>query len=459
MIHLQRELRDIIDSGLNNSTEDLDFNVALYNANHPQSFARRVESESSYDVQYDPYISVVIEDIQGDYIEVPETTIMNADIVVNFQIPTTKTNIHNVLLQRNTENVYKALDTFRRDYANKPLPVGDSVWQLFDDGEVRFSKGSPQNVTKFALSLSFNDTVEDTIVESIDATDGKFTLVKEGGDVVIYQDGDIFHTFTYETNTYYDIVIEVDDATDDTTITVNGEETNYSSKLNIPEDFTLYSFSGYIEYIGVSKQGDATFDELLIENFLTLEDKSTNSEFTITPDDAYSANEFGKYGVVMLGMSALTPVSNQYQYGSEGLHMQQFQMVFSATYGEDIFPGNVYRYFIDGTEVFPLSMSHTYAPENESDQTIKGKTSKSVTRTNSIGTDIALYHKNDRKLNEILKNYLSPNVEQNRSYEFEVHYPNFKVKYDVIVTQQGSSPVRNTMATLTFRVQEQYSLT
>jgi len=181
MRHLQRDIKSIISKRLNDSSDEVDFNVSLYNADLPRTFKQRIESTNSYAVQYDPFISVVISDIDGDYIEVPNHTILNASIVINFEIPTSREHVDNVLLQRNTENVYKALDEFRRKHSTLPIPVGDTVWQMFEDEFITIEydpEEDPKRIDSFNMSLSFNDTVPETIVEG-DKIDGyKFVIKK-----------------------------------------------------------------------------------------------------------------------------------------------------------------------------------------------------------------------------------------------------------------------------------------
>lgn len=461
MIHLQRDIKSIISKRLNDSSDEVDFNVSLYNADLPRTFKQRIESTNSYAVQYDPFISVVISDIDGDYIEVPNHTILNASIVINFEIPTSREHVDNVLLQRNTENVYKALDEFRRKHSTLPIPVGDTVWQMFED-EAILIEYDPEEETKridsFNMSLSFNDNVPETIVEGVEIDEGQFVIKKTKTEVEICDYDTKIASFDYEIGKYYDF--HVNDYTSGMELYVNGENKNQGNKIRIPMSSTmvLYSFLGYIEYIGFRDTESEVYEELLINNFSTLENNVENDNYVITHSEGYGANEFGKKGLIMFGMGALTPISNQYPTGVDGINMQQFQLVMSATYGEDIFPGNFYRYFLDGEEVYPLSMTHSFAPEPDSTQTLGSKTSKTINRSNIIGNSLTFYHKNKRVLNNISKNYASINVEQNKIYKMEIYYPTFKEKYDVVVNEFSAAPVKNTMATFSISFLSKYDL-
>ena len=460
MIHLQRDIKSIISKRLNDSSDEVDFNVSLYNADLPRTFKQRIESTNSYAVQYDPFISVVISDIDGDYIEVPNHTILNASIVINFEIPTSREHVDNVLLQRNTENVYKALDEFRRKHSTLPIPVGDTVWQMFEDESITIEhKTETKRIQSFNMSLSFNDTVEETIVESIKLNTNIFTIKKTETEVEIWQDNTLKFSFDYEIEKYYDFYIN-DTGTQRAELFVNGEEIENpnNNDIIIPSTMDLYSFLGYIEYIGFRDIGSDVYEELLINNFSTLENNVESDNYVIKYSEGYGANEFGKKGLIMFGMGALTPISNQYPTGVDGINMQQFQLVMSATYGEDIFPGNFYRYFLDGEEVYPLSMTHSFAPEPDSTQTLGSKTSKTINRSNIIGNSLTFYHKNKRVLNNISKNYASIDVEQNKIYKMEIYYPTFKEKYDVVVNEFSAAPIKNTMATFSISFLSKYDL-
>lgn len=461
MIHLQRDIKSIISKRLNDSSDEVDFNVSLYNADLPRTFKQRIESTNSYAVQYDPFISVVISDIDGDYIEVPNHTILNASIVINFEIPTSREHVDNVLLQRNTENVYKALDEFRRKHSTLPIPVGDTVWQMFEDESITIEydpdKGT-KRIDSFNMSLSFNDTVPETIVEGVEIDGGQFVIKKTETEVEICDYDTKIASFDYEIEKYYDFY--VNDYTSGMELYVNGENKNQGNKIRIPMSSTmdLYSFLGYIEYIGFRDTESEVYEELLINNFSTLENNVENDYYEIISSEGYGANEFGKKGLIMFGMGALTPISNQYPTGVDGINMQQFQLVMSATYGEDIFPGNFYRYFLDGEEVYPLSMTHSFAPEPDSTQTLGSKTSKTINRSNIIGNSLTFYHKNKRVLNNISKNYASIDVEQNKIYKMEIYYPTFKEKYDVVVNEFSAAPIKNTMATFSISFLSKYDL-
>ena len=459
MIHLQRDIKSIISKRLNDSSDEVDFNVSLYNADLPRTFKQRIESTNSYAVQYDPFISVVISDIDGDYIEVPNHTILNASIVINFEIPTSREHVDNVLLQRNTENVYKALDEFRRKHSTLPIPVGDTVWQMFEDESITIKhKEEIKTIESFNMSLSFNDTVPETIVEGVEIYGGQFVIKKTETEVEICDCDTKIASFDYEIEKYYDFY--VNDYTSGMELYVNGENKNQGNDTRIPMSSTmdLYSFLGYIEYIGFRDTESEVYEELLINNFSTLENNVENDYYEIISSEGYGANEFGKKGLIMFGMGALTPISNQYPTGVDGINMQQFQLVMSATYGEDIFPGNFYRYFLDGEEVYPLSMTHSFAPEPDSTQTLGSKTSKTINRSNIIGNSLTFYHKNKRVLNNISKNYASIDVEQNKIYKMEIYYPTFKEKYDVVVNEFSAAPIKNTMATFSISFLSKYDL-
>jgi len=459
MIHLQRDIKSIISKRLNDSSDEVDFNVSLYNADLPRTFKQRIESTNSYAVQYDPFISVVISDIDGDYIEVPNHTILNASIVINFEIPTSREHVDNVLLQRNTENVYKALDEFRRKHSTLPIPVGDTVWQMFEDESITIEhKTETKRIDSFNMSLSFNDTVPETIVEGVEIDGGQFVIKKTETEVEICDCDTKIASFDYEIEKYYDFY--VNDYTSGMELYVNGENKNQGNDTRIPMSSTmdLYSFLGYIEYIGFRDTESEVYEELLINNFSTLENNVESDNYVIKHSEGYGANEFGKKGLIMFGMGALTPISNQYPTGVDGINMQQFQLVMSATYGEDIFPGNFYRYFLDGEEVYPLSMTHSFAPEPDSTQTLGSKTSKTINRSNIIGNSLTFYHKNKRVLNNISKNYASIDVEQNKIYKMEIYYPTFKEKYDVVVNEFSAAPIKNTMATFSISFLSKYDL-
>lgn len=459
MIHLQRDIKSIISKRLNDSSDEVDFNVSLYNADLPRTFKQRIESTNSYAVQYDPFISVVISDIDGDYIEVPNHTILNASIVINFEIPTSREHVDNVLLQRNTENVYKALDEFRRKHSTLPIPVGDTVWQMFEDESITIEhKTDTKRIESFNMSLSFNDTVPETIVEGVEIYGGQFVIKKTETEVEICDCDTKIASFDYEIEKYYDFY--VNDYTSGMELYVNGENKNQGNDTRIPMSSTmdLYSFLGYIEYIGFRDTESEVYEELLINNFSTLENNVESDNYVIKHSEGYGANEFGKKGLIMFGMGALTPISNQYPTGVDGINMQQFQLVMSATYGEDIFPGNFYRYFLDGEEVYPLSMTHSFAPEPDSTQTLGSKTSKTINRSNIIGNSLTFYHKNKRVLNNISKNYASIDVEQNKIYKMEIYYPTFKEKYDVVVNEFSAAPIKNTMATFSISFLSKYDL-
>lgn len=467
MIHLQNDIKDVLEKKLKASTDELDLRVSLYNSVLPSDFTIEEDIANSYKTNVSKYINGVIADIRGDWIEVPDTNIMNADVILNLQVPTMEWHeepgrvpIEEVLTQDVTEKVFKMLDTFRRNYSSIPLPVGDSVWQLLDEGVLTFEPPvSIDTVDEIEFSARFIDNQYKVMIES-----GNFVISKENGVLSFIYNNTTVHSFEYDKKEYYTVSIKNGATT--ATITVNGEETDIGQDLVIPSELKLYEFGGYIEYLGVNSEvsSDGSWTDVLIENFDTLENKAVLDEFLFQPGPEidntgvyrYGANEFGKQGVMTFGITTPSPVTQQYTFGDQSCLYQQFEVVLGVTYAEDIFTGNHYRYFLEGEEISPFSMSHSFAPEPESNQTINGNTTQTVNRTNTIGHSLTLYHGADWKVNQIIRQALRRDNEQNKEINLTIQYPNFKEVYSLVNTQLGTSPVINSMATVSFDIQPRH---
>ena len=474
MIHLQNNIKDVLENLLKDSTDDLDLRVSLYNAVLPSDFAFRQEGDNSYEVQLAKYINAVIGSVNGSWIEVPGVNIMNADVIMNVQVPTMEWHaepgalpIEEVLTNDATEKVFKMFDTFRRKYSSIPIPVGDRVWQLLDESELYLTPPiSIDEVREIEFSARFIDGEYKEMV-----TAGEFLISKENGVLTISYDTNELFTMNYDDDKYYKINITNDNG--ELGVTVNDGDTQFiQGSYVIDSSITIKEFGGYIEYLGINEQvsSDGSFSEVLIENFDTLENNVEVSEYSFEkgtviegtetlswgPEYRYGANAFGKQGIMTFGITTPDPVTQQYTFGEQSCLYQQLEVILGVTYSEDIFAGNHYRYFIEGEEVSPFSMSHSFAPEPESNQMINANTSKTVNRTNTIGHSLTLYHGVDYKVNKIIRQALRNENEQNDEIVLTLQYPNFKEVYSLVNSQLGTSPVINSMATVSFDLQPRH---
>jgi len=463
VIHLLHDIRKVVSDMFADNEYGIKFDVGLFNARHDQDFIDKTADKKSYNVALQRYIPVVIEDIVGEYEEVPHETLVEAELVSSILLYTDREiapsgqGIEDVLLQWNTEHVYRVLDDIRKKYQAQMIPIGDVGWQLFDDAPITFEQDpDDQDLEQFVFEASFADRCAQDLVTF------------ENSDVKISQEENIIriHAGGVSTGFYYDLnkLYQIQLLDKNEVIVFDGDEEfepSYPSGFSINDmrDFTIHPFCGLVHSVAGNFEYDEEmhFKQLLVEDFETLENVADLGEapdpYTIeTVEDKHAVRKMGTRGRLAFTFTFPSPSTNQFTLGREGLRYQVFDWPLSLTVvGPNAYTGNDFRYYLDGYEIFPSQRDHVYSAEADVAQIINAKTAKALIRDNVLGDTFTLVHQNKKNVRDFYKHVMTVE-EQNKDFELKIEHPYFIEKRSVKVQEFGTSPTYNSTNAFSFEV-------
>ena len=417
------------------------------------------------------YVPVMIPDIVGEYLNVPNANSTTNNVAVQFDIFVGKT-LESDLNTDEYENVgtvatFNAIEEFKNSLLAQYHPLGvpylymggedstiDLNWTGVNSSKAYYFKFTPYNID--------NETIyeEDTFTEERKLTKetvGTVTTVRW------YYTSSNYISIDYTVNTeielavYHNgtawIIIDSDGNTDSDT---------YAYTISASTDAVIggtTGFEGLLKGFASDDVSISTFDftsvttEIeewdIISTAWNSKDTLTNiGTLTLTDNTINNSILWSEDGNAIFGFGTLNPISDLRSPDGEALY-QLFELEISAFISNDVLFGNNFEYYLDGLRVHPVDRSHTLSTEMGMAQYINGNYNTGIIEESVREHTLSFYYIPNKKLNSILKHVVSGDTAQNTSYSLLVQYPFFKETYNVLVNNGGTNPNINTLSTFT----------
>ena len=445
---VQESLKNLFESKLEANSYGVDFHLDLFNSNDIDYF------ETNEDGQRVRFVPTMINDIVGEYLNVPNANSTSNDTSLLFDIFVDYTgdyedNIDNELEYVGYNNTLNAIEEFKASLLAQYFPLGtpylymggvDSTFtfQVFNIVNIEYMKFSfvPKNtdnediltfnnnpnalVHKTSTNIVFQSAISNTIFVPY--------TVNEEVTITIYKNDDGFWTITNGTNSY---------------------NTNHTTAIS-ESSFTIGDDGG-IECI---------FEELIIgeDNNIVIDDWNSKTKINNSGDNPIQSSSISNCilwstdGNAVFGFGTLSPTTDMRVIDGRYVY-QGFELPISVFVSNDVLFGNNFEYYLDGEQIYPIDRQHSMATEIGSAQYINSNENEHIVEESSRDHTLSFYYIPSKKLNSLLKHIVTGNTAQNTTYTLLVQYPFFQVTYEVLLDTGGTQPNINTISsfTLTFK--------
>ena len=467
MLHLQKHIRDALQKEFNKNTQGINFEVSLYNVLSDSLLMNEEDVENTYHTELKRYVPVVIQDIFGEYVPIENSTILEGNITSTLLVPTTYSDINEVLVDQNVETVLGALDEIRLNNQGRSIPIGNIRYE-FDELNIDYEPSLlPSIYLKGELVnngtiLEFKGNPTYRIIKNI--TNITIQTIDQFGDT----------QFVLEPNYIgNDIEIFADINEERVRIRVESEETNisqfefaFSQDYGINEGVTIFGDAIKLQELRMFNFNESSYNQdafvdletpiieaidkekvnqIIISNIRNGENLSKrkpkfNYEYELTD----LTNVFGDRGTMQIEFTVPNPSTNQFTY-TNGINYQEFLLEWGLTYSDNVYNGNDVHYYLDGVRIYPTHRSTGLSNVQNATQKINALTSKSVNEENVLVKEFTIYYTNDEKVRELVEHIVNPELEQNKTWTLQEYYPSIpKKEYEVIIIDGGMSPTMNT---------------
>ena len=476
MINSYKSLKNLISEKLNDNTNEILFNVSLYNSKKTK-YETNFNENDGVTVTTKRIVPTNISEIVGEYINVPNISVTDNAISLEFDLFVGDYSEVPYLEQEKYRsvdylNTLDSIDNFRKELLAKVYPLGD-VGLMFGgtDSTARFNYASVfiWNTIYFEFDIRTNDV--ETILYGTNGTN--FTRIRKDDTNIILELGYIFDVDTHIVETtvetpyllglndiyvFYDVddywnlkVGDTNNKTLDATTQTSfaGGTISSSTDLNgvlyqlLIDDSVITledANSGLESKLGASK--------INLKNFTSRYTLNQEGELVLTVATVTNSILWGEDGNAVFSFETLVPFSD-IRWFDEGKPYQMFGLGINALISNDIVFGNNFEYFLDGTQIYPIDRQHTYGTELGTAQYLTGNYAKSIAEENAKDITQTFYYTPDKHITNLLKQTTGNSEEQNKVYELIVQYPFHKETYNVIVDSGGTSTNTNTFSTIT----------
>ncbi len=452
----QEALKNFLSNKLQENSFNVDFRVGLYNR----------EGIDYYDIeetgQKKRFVPTTIEDIVGEYINIPNAnstsndTSIFFDIFVDYQNDDDETSDKERLELENVQynDTLNAIEEFKSSLLAQYFPLGTPY--LYMGGEdSTFSVTSSSNIAKFFYIkfIPYNND-EETILESDATTD--FLIYKDATNISFDVESGVTISVPYTVNEEIEVTIYqsggdwfITNGTDIDSVTNSTTSKNYTS-------FTFGNstgFEGLVKRIVIDNDDSASIDDVedAVVDISTWPNKSTienSGEGTIVSSSINNSILWSEDGNAIFGFGTLSPTTGIRVVDGSYIY-QGFELPVSAFISNDVLFGNNFEYYLDGERIYPIDRQHSLGTEVGSAQYINSNENEHIVEESSRDHTLSFYYIPNKKLNSLLKHVVSGNTAQNTTYTLLVQYPFFKVSYEVLLDTGGTQPNINTLSTFT----------
>lgn len=460
MIKYQDSIREKVEELLNNNSYGILFDVSLYNS-------KKIKYEKSFDtdnygVEIKRIVPTNIVSISGDFINIPETNVLNALIEIDFDIFVGNYLDMSFELQETFKsvdynNTMNAIKEFKRQLLAKYIPLGDvGLMMGGEDSNLTYNIGS--EIPSRLLYLKFeayNNDQENLITLDESLLNNYMKITKESTELRFYYTQVDYLVLPYTIKeeksivAYYNgIRFVFEDSLGNRAESAKMDFIAYTTEtLKIAE---TTGYEGIIKEFGLSSTTVSQFDFNNIElaDFVVLVTEFENRYFVSDENNVINNSIlWGSNGNAVFGFKELVPIGDIRP--TQEFHYQEFGLDLPSIISGDVLFGNLFEYFIDGEQVFPVDRSHTWGGDSSSEQKVNQEYATEIGEVSQKDITKTFFYKPSKKLTKLMKQITSNGAKQNEPYELVVQYPFYKETYDVRVNQGGTNPNINDLSTFT----------
>jgi len=139
MLNFQEKIRELLQLELNRNTQGLNFEVSLYNMKTNSLLENEEQIDNTYATEQKRFIPVLIEDINGDYVDLRDINAVEAIINLSIMIPTDSQDFNNIVIGETYQKVALAMDELRDRLQATPLALGSTKYVVDEDWFLGFN--------------------------------------------------------------------------------------------------------------------------------------------------------------------------------------------------------------------------------------------------------------------------------------------------------------------------------
>ena len=465
MINSYKALRDLFSEKLNgNATETL-FDVSLYNSDKTK-YTQDFNEDDGVTVTTKRIVPTNIVEIVGNYINIPNTSVTENAIALEFDIFVG--DYDSLPYDRQTEfksvdyyNTLASIENMRKDLLAKYYQLGNvGLYFGGTDSVANFQYGSGFEWNTIYLKADIKNNDTETILLS---QGGSFdiTLKKQGVVIELDINGNVLSVpFTLGLNEIYAYYQVISGVIGRWTLSVDGNVDTYDGAVIQTSPTSGFisptqNFEGIVYELHIGNETITSADisnlnsaEILFNDFDSRYVLTNNGSIALTDESIDDCILWGDDGNAVFSFETLVPIS-EIDFGKDGAPYQSFGLSIGALVSNDIVYGNSFEYFLDGNQIYPVDRQHTYGTEQDGAQYINDYFAKSVAQSNAKDMTQSFFYTPSKQITQLLKQVTGNVEEQNKVYRLVVQYPFHKVTYDVIIDSGGASGNINELSTIT----------
>jgi hypothetical protein len=473
MFTTYKKIKELFNEVLNDNDDGILFQTSLFNS---ENIAYQIEEYNSDGVNVDTkkIVPAHIVEISGNYINIPNTDVVEASIGLDFDIfvkDYTKLPYKDQarFLSANYLGTMNAINNFQSSLLAQVKQLGttgimfggtDSTANFVFSDTIDFK----YNTIYMKLDIKTTDT-EEIFYTSID-TDNYILIQKDATNIGLYvKIGGTTYTVLVPYSIGVNDIYAYYDATNYWNLVVNSETDNVLCNVVQNEHFNgtlsrTKNFNGVLYQLLIDDDVITPTDiedgleTVIVSPKINLKDFT--SRYSFNQEGSYSLVTntvtdcilWGSEGNIVFGFETLVPI-DEVRYADEGYPRQLFTLGINCLISKDVIFGNNTEYFLDDEQVYPLDRSHTYGTELGTATYIDDTTAKSIVEENAQDITQTFFAKPNKKLIELQKQVTKLNSVQNTVYELKVQYPFYSETYNVIIDSGGTTPNLNSLQTIT----------
>jgi hypothetical protein len=478
MITTYDAIKNLIEEKLNENIYGIEFQTNIFNSKKI-TYEKKENNDDGVSVDTKKVIPTQIVQIPGNYINIPNTKVIEASIGIDFDLfvrdyETLPYNMQEKYRSVDYTNTLSAINDFQSELLAQRFTLGDSGIMFGGTDSIanfEFSTGFKYNTIYMKLDVKTNDS--ESLFEVEGTSPNKIVIDKTSTNIVaiiFVGGGAVTLTVPYETGTN-EICLFYDED-DYWNLYVNGEidreissttQSDFSEGIIVPSE----DFNGVLYQLLIDDDITASTDiengletvitapKINLKDFTSRYELTQTGSLTLTTNSISNCLTWGSEGNVVFGFETLTPI-DEVRYADEGYPRQLFALGIPCLISNDVLLGNSTEYKIDGIQVYPVDRQHSYGSELGSRQYINGLTAKSIIEENMKDMSQTFFCKPSKKLLELEKQITKLDSVQNKVFQLVVQYPFYSQTYNVIIDSGGLSTNINQLQTLTvtYKVKE-----
>lgn len=468
-MEIARSLREILNDKLNENEHGIEFDVFLYHGFKDEMDFYFQEIENTWQEEKKLKIPVVIEEVDGDFLEIPHTTVSEDSVTTTLRIPVANSSREDAYQTPEFFDVAEALDEFRRKYQNEVFFVGGKSYQIAPtSGSLNYSPLVERRLGSLSLRFSKSEASDEEI---FDVTDDKVSIKVEDGQLTVYDNGDEKVSRPFVPSKKYEVLFLTHDTNNEdkvrVRILVNGNEyADYISDKVDYEDVNNVSvrpFYGKVtellftsslnksnieEYLDGNKSIYDAFEplEIYTDNFEDVENKGNSSDWYIS-DFNWNAAVTGEDGEMVINPSKIIPLTNIEQYGS--LNFQTFDYTMEIGSSDSIILGNRVKYYLDDQRIYPVNKAYTVSSEGEPEHYPGDTYLSRVFEASDYQHRLNLFIDASPVIQEIIRNSSMSDGVNNKVWNLRVEYPFHTDEDQVLIESVGIASDENSPSDMT----------